>query len=77
MSRPHAWVPDVFRRRNTGRIDHRGVFGVHPSPSGRPPFRPLKRSGTHAFRGSLIDHSGVKPPAVPPHFVEAPSITRE
>ena len=58
-------VPDVFRRRNTGRIDHAGKTVVSEPPHPRPTLRPLKSSGTHAFRGSSVHHSGVKPTAVP------------
>ena len=58
-SRPRPWVPDVFRRRNTGCTDHRGsARRVVGSPCPRPAFRPLKRSGTRATRGVLAVRSG-------------------
>ena len=68
-SRPPSWVPDVFRRRNTGRIDHPGVSVAIECPCPRPAFRPLKRSGTHVFRGSPVEHSWSGTASRPPSWV--------
>ena len=41
------------------------VVGAVESPCPRPAFRPLKRSGTHDFRGSLAHRIGVEQKVVP------------
>ena len=58
-SRRPAWVPDVFRRRNTGRIDHKRGFGEScgsagspvPARSGRAPRVGFSHGGHRGHRG--------------------------
>ena len=59
--RPSAWVPDVFRRRNTGRIDHadtpavpepRTAWGQGPPPIGCRARRPVAHERQPRARGA-------------------------
>ena len=59
-----AWVPDVFRRRNTGRIDHRGVV-TGPRAAMLAPRVPTSEEVGHP-RGPPKSHPPAKHQRKPP-----------